>query len=34
MFDSSTNCVETKCKAKGDPYCEFKVKTEGALFGS
>jgi predicted hydrocarbon binding protein len=26
MFHASTECLETKCIAKGDPYCEFRVK--------
>jgi predicted hydrocarbon binding protein len=26
MFHGLTVCVETKCIAKGDPYCEFRVK--------
>jgi predicted hydrocarbon binding protein len=26
MFHTSTECLETKCLAKGDPYCEFRVK--------
>jgi predicted hydrocarbon binding protein len=26
MFHGSTECIETKCMAKEDPYCEFQVK--------
>lgn len=26
MLHCSTECLETKCIAKGDPYCEFRVK--------
>lgn len=26
MFHGSTECLETKCIAKGDAYCEFGVK--------
>lgn len=34
IFDSSTNCAETKCTAKGDPYCEFQIKTGGPRLGN
>lgn len=30
IFKSSTNCVETKCIAKGDTCCEFQIETGGA----
>lgn len=26
MFHGLSECVETKCIAKGDPHCEFRVK--------
>jgi predicted hydrocarbon binding protein len=26
MFRTPTECLETRCIAKGDPYCEFQVK--------
>jgi len=26
IFSKKTECVETKCKAKGDVFCEFKVE--------
>jgi hypothetical protein len=26
MFHCSTECIETKCIAKGDPYCDSKLR--------
>lgn len=31
MFHGITECAETKCLAKGDPFCEFQVKKKNDL---
>lgn len=33
MFHATTECLETKCMAKGDTHCEFHIKRKALVFG-